>query len=1015
MRSTTPGTVLLLACLYLLSLSTEAFAQPVRQSNPVEPSRFMVNQYSTKNGLPGNYASLVYPSSSGYLWSASTHGLSRFDGERIITYNASNTVGWNHANNITLVCEDQSGAIWFDTGGKKGKGLYVFNFPFEPAQVVEYHPAHYNQHFCFPEKRVAIFGDSTVHLVRHLQDITEIELPAAFINNNSFQVQLALSGTFWLAGNGVLVQFREGAFQAPFELSGPLRSMSINKQGELLVATDHDIYVYQAGELKHLRHSEVALKPLNINHSTYLWFNQPEGVWQIDGETRVIHKHPMNRSSHFPLRNVFEADGRVFGNWMIADFETRLFELTEKTDWKSIGLQQFGVRAINDIRHDREGGIWVASDVGVFHIVPRKMDVYTILEGVADRQVFALGEDKDNNIWVGAWGDGIQVLKEHRWTYITEEDGLLYNHVMSFEQGSDGAWLVGTNQGLSILRDDRVVSSHKYTWPDTYTSDLLQDSRGQIWVATFRNLFAFDAGQYTPVWPDSVLKVKAIFEDKDGALWAGTESGAVKRTENGTWKRSGMPALDSLYVKSIMQDIQGALWFATEGGGLIRKKENLSANYTSTDGLPTDLVHYTLEDDYGHLWIGTDSGLLRIRTTSFDSLDAGLLKQLPYRIFTEEDGMPNAELISGPSTALKANDGRLWVATIDGVAVIDPANLSFNTQKPELRIQKFIVQGESQALSLSQRFRPGPQNTIVFEFATLSLRSSRRREYKYRLLGQNDAWRTTRINEAKFTSLKPGVYTFEVAGSNNDGYWSEVEQFDFVIAPVYHQSVWFRGLLIGLLAGVVGLGYRQMKINGVLQEALTRNRIADDLHDDIGSKISAVAQTLGYICEKEEMSVRDFEALSRQARNARELVRDLRDSVWIVDAAHDKICDLVDRMEQFTDQIGVEHDVSFSSAVDSCETEVEMEWRRNVYLLYKEAVTNIVRHAKATEIQAHVVVSGRTFSLVLRDNGVGFQRAKKGTGRGQRSMKRRATAIKGDLTFSSNGDGTMVQLNTRIA
>ncbi len=134
-----------------------------------------------------------------------------------------------------------------------------------------------------------------------------------------------------------------------------------------------------------------------------------------------------------------------------------------------------------------------------------------------------------------------------------------------------------------------------------------------------------------------------------------------------------------------------------------------------------------------------------------------------------------------------------------------------------------------------------------------------------------------------------------------------------------------------------------------------------------------------------------------------------------MDAENDKICDLIDRMEQFTRQISVNHQVTFFREVDTCKTEIEMEWRRNVYLLYKEAVTNIVRHAQATEIVTQVVVAERAFVLVLRDDGIGFGGSAGGPGRGRQSMKRRANAMKGSLTFSSNEEGTVVRLYARIA
>ncbi len=439
----------------------------------------------------------------------------------------------------------------------------------------------------------------------------------------------------------------------------------------------------------------------------------------------------------------------------------------------------------------------------------------------------------------------------------------------------------------------------------------------------------------------------------------------------------------------------------------------LAYHFTSAHGLPSEDIHFVLEDHHDHVWLGSENGLFRIPFSSFIEVKNGLAAKLSdIQIFTEEDGLPSAELIGGPSTALIAKNGHLWVATMNGVANIDPGKVSVNLTKPKVEIQRFSVQGLNERILPGQTFKTGKPNNFTFQYAAIDFGGNRRREYRTRLEGFEEEWKQSKQRERPFDNLNPGKYTFGVQGSNNDGIWSEPVSFAFVVAPLFYQTTWFKALLAMIPLLIVALIFRELNVRNTLRLARTRSTIADDLHDDIGSKISALAQTLSFISRKKSFNEEDAAVLEQQVEITQQLVGELRDSVWIVDSDQDALDQLIIKMRHFAETVGIGYEQHYSFPEKVPAINVPMVWRRNVYFIYKEALHNIIRHANASMIEIALNVSSQKFSFVIKDNGCGLTKDVEKRGRGLSSMGRRAKELKGDLRVSGgDGGGTSVSFS----
>jgi signal transduction histidine kinase len=240
--------------------------------------------------------------------------------------------------------------------------------------------------------------------------------------------------------------------------------------------------------------------------------------------------------------------------------------------------------------------------------------------------------------------------------------------------------------------------------------------------------------------------------------------------------------------------------------------------------------------------------------------------------------------------------------------------------------------------------------------------------------------------------------------------------FEFRIQPPIWQRWWFLTLLgLGLAAGALAL--HRVRVRQLLVMERIRRQIATDLHDDIGSGLSQVAILSEVV--KREASPPGREMLTEVATLARTMRDSMSDIVWAVDPRKDHLADLVQRMRQVTfnlletDRRSVEFHVSDEREIERIA--LAPDRRRHLLLIFKEAVTNIARHAEATQVQIGIELDAGALSLTIRDNGRGFDPQRHYDGHGLQSLKQRAEALKGRLRIeSAPGRGTLVQVAVPI-
>ena len=454
-----------------------------------------------------------------------------------------------------------------------------------------------------------------------------------------------------------------------------------------------------------------------------------------------------------------------------------------------------------------------------------------------------------------------------------------------------------------------------------------------------------------------------------------------------------------------------ALW-AGSGQGLIRidtlhRKARL---FTTEDGLPDNNIYAALPDERGNLWLSTNKGLSRFNTHTEKFQNYGV-----------SDGLPHMEFNHG--SYLKSEDGMLYFGGLNGIVAFDPARID-NNSKTEHKLQLI-----SYSKYASDRNRTDtvtsylPGNKIIFEpddrlftfsFMSTDYHNTAINRFRYKLEGWNDdRWHMFEEgNKLLFNSLPPGEYDLRVQVSVAGADWGTYEwRSPLIVLAPWYRSVWFFVLSIVTIAVIFYTLYRY-RLNQILKIQQIRNSISADMHDEIGGTLSSISfysQALLMQIEKTEHQ----QIVQKIKENAQQVQEGLSDIVWSVKAGKDQINDVFARMLLFGSELADSKRFVFHFETDSelKNLKLDMQNRKNLYLIFKEAMNNAAKYAECTAVHVNIEQATNKVKMVIRDNGKGFDEQLTRKGNGLTNMQQRAVQMKGQLAIQSKqGEGTVVTL-----
>lgn len=363
----------------------------------------------------------------------------------------------------------------------------------------------------------------------------------------------------------------------------------------------------------------------------------------------------------------------------------------------------------------------------------------------------------------------------------------------------------------------------------------------------------------------------------------------------------------------------------------------------------------------------------------------------------------------------------MYFGGLNGFVRFHPDSIADNPYVPPIVITKFLISDtlatldtaitEKNVVELSH-----DEDSFAFEFASLNYTSPAKNQYAYKLDGFDKDWVQSGTRRyASYTHLDPGTYVFTVKGSNNDGKWNKAgTSISIIIRPPYWQTWWFRFLVAIVVIALVALAYNY-RVARLLEIERLRVRISTDLHDEIGSNLSAIALQSDLVRSGVSTGDKGNDRLVEISRSARQMANDLRDIVWTINPGLDRLNDMVDRMRTIASTMLEGISYTFQGQAGTATDRLDMEFRRNILLMYKEALHNIQKHARATQVRILINEDPDCFTITIEDNGVGFDPAIPSSGNGLSNLKSRASSMAATLEIvSAPENGTRVKIAVRV-
>lgn len=1011
-----PWRIYIAAAFTLLSLAPASQAQH-RMTGP----RDATFRFERLDGLSHNTVTALLQDSAGFLWIGTSDGLNRYDGYDFTVHRHIPGDPTALSNNtIKALLEDRAGHLWVGTD----EGLHRL------------------------DRRTGRF------IRYHLQTGQPASRPQAI-----FHLLEDHTGRLWVGSSDGLYRYERGSdrFSGYRHAADNPNSLADNSIWSLYEDQEGILWVGSSGGLhRYARHTDQFVRfpvPPSWVHVT-IHYRSEAGLWISGGEGDGVVMLDLE-SNRFMAWTEMPA-GEAW--WSLEDSNGVRWRGSADGLYRydpATGVQQhlrvdpspgaYLQNRIKTLYEDRVGTLWIGTLSGLYrldaHVKPFEHLAHdpTVTSSLSGNTVMAILEDAAGGVWVGTLGAGLNRLDRRAGTftrYRAEPDRphTLCNDLIwaLYEDRRGGLW-IGTDEGLCAF-SPRTGQFTRYRLPGPSdmtrqppVHTILEDRKGALWIGTTAGLYRLDPQTGSARWYEqpgheqttsSTFFVQSLHLDQTDALWIGTLGGGLYRFDPATQYfnrhrllRDGKDELVSEGIWAIHEQTDGALWLGSDLG-LTRFEPQTGAarHFTRADGLPGSIVYALLEDDAKRLWMSTNLGLARLD----DRAEGGGI-----RVYDAGDGLKNTEF--NRRAAFKGQDGTFYFGGLNGLTWFQPAAIQDNPHAPPVAITRIETSNRDTTVAvnpfgLEELVLSYRDYTVSFAFTALNFTNPGQNRYAYQLAGFDEQWIEAGPRRfASYTNIPPGDYTFLVRGSNDDGVWNEQgAALALTVTPPFWQTWWFRVLLVTTVAGLLAMAHHY-RVSQLLEVERLRIRIAQDLHDDIGSGLSSIALASELAGHDPRLSAEKRHQFAVVTQKARQLTNALTDIVWLVDPEQDRLGDLIEYMEETTPALLVGLDYRFARPTPTPPQAIDPASRRSIYLLYKEILHNIVKHAQATQVAVALEVKGSTLVLTVADNGVGFEAATLHKGHGLKNMQHRATQMNGSLAFDSRpGEGTTVRFTAQL-
>jgi signal transduction histidine kinase/ligand-binding sensor domain-containing protein len=1010
------------------------FAQVVSAQQRMAFTRIRTDDGS---GLASNVVYSLFQDKKGFIWAGTANGLQRFDGTKFISF-TTDKPGSDPLPQagISQIIDAGNGKVMLSLSSLREFGIFdLANFTYKKIPLKVSKPISPRAQFRIwknaeGEIFMTVLKYGILYYDRKAGVFTDnpfFELPANWMPAISGVFEDSINRRIWIACDSGLCVYNKATKEIWNRDFNPAKLPVFNNP--VVHNLLNTFYID-----KKRRNWVIGWSP----NGQFVHCLDSAGSNFLAKDTMGLHTGPVGYKeyAHFfeTSRNGFWIYGMgVLFNW---DNEQKKF-IFNKSDFRNDEVS-INYESVYQVLEDRDGSIWIATDRGLFitSVTGDDLSVANLIFG-NDKESISITdilEMPDGKIWFTSWGTGVRTVDK----FLRPVANDLYRQAppaswpaslkgttkltwtMHYQSSKGKIW-IGCNEGILMIHDP-VAKTTEYSQPEAFNKSTIryitEDIFGQIWLGTQSGrLVRYFNNEFTVVLDVGTIIYK-VYIDHQGWMWLAThEKGlyAVNPINGEIMQHYTSAAGNGKLFSNTGYDIEqlndSIIVYGAGALNFINKKTKSVRLLMYEQGLPSNNVSRLRMDQSGFLWIVTANGLCRYNPNN-DRITS----------YGKKDGIILAEQAS--TADFTCRNGNLLFGGSNAVIMFHPSAFSNTSPPPDVSITDFRLFDTyypvdsliaQPVIKLNHN-----QNSFSIFFSSLSYMQRDKLTYYYKMEGIDKAWRKAdRWYYENYSLLPPGKYTFKVYCENLEGMRSKhTTEIQIYIRPPFWRTWWFRCCVLFLVALIV-FDLHNARVKRLLAVEKLRNKVARDLHDDMGSTLSTINILSSMAKTKMNTDqVKASEYLGKITDNSQRMMEAMDDIVWSIKPSNDSMQKITARMREFATNVLEAKDIEIKFDVDDkvYDEKLNMESRRDFFLVFKEAVNNAAKYSKASMVWVSITSGGKKLVLTVKDNGIGFDVAAADGGNGMGNMRKRAESMQGQVQIKSvKGQGTEVIVKIPIS
>jgi len=984
---------------------------------------YLLSSLPIEKDLSSRQVTSIFQDSKGFIWIGTQDGLNLYDANSIRIFKHDVTNKNSVANNyIQNICEDENGSIWIATAigvdryTSSSNSFWHFTVD-DQKNTFGYKPKVYSD----KNQNIWIVGEGLFKFDPKLQQFKKITNP---YSNSLFGSRLAnmvsgfcndSKGRYWISTyDGLFLYNDEKKTFERFDVQpnddnyrrfGILfSSVYEDKNGGLWVGTwGYGIFKISINEKKLLSIGNkdliLAYSSQDLNGQSILWFSY-NGLESINRENKIVTQLSHKNDDPFSARK---------------DVISVLFT-------------------------DRQNQLWIGYEKeGIQILTPGNQSVKTYPVLLNQHNISSIGviAEKNDFLYLGGWyvnalcklNRNFEVIKW--WDYLPPDKNNSASNVGDIYFDKAGNDWVATANGLVFI-NEKTGQIKNYRFDSSISKRsfflrILPEGDSVLWLAGYSNgLSRFSLKTFTlELYGGKPLPFywKIVF-DKKRNIWCANNDGSLDKFDPQR-KVFSHYHFDSLTEKSSYFDlaydsVSNGVWIASSNGLVNFSLNDLRAKlFVEKDGLPTSKINLLTWDEHHRLWVGTDRGL-----SLYDP------DKRSFRNFYMNNGLVTEKLDHCLSVGA---GGKLYIGDDNRIMVMD-----MNSLQESSKISPVYITSASENGTLLNSKRqnnesvielPYFRNNLSFDFAITDFINPEDNQLFYQLEGWDQDFTRTKKGEVTYNKLPPGKYIFHVKGVNHNGIINDRgDRITVIIHPPFWKTVWFLTLVSLVVFTVFVLVVRYISQRNLKEKLLKlekeqavekeRNRISQDMHDDLGSGLTKIAILSEVVKKQISDPERAIQQLENISESSRELVDNLQDIIWVLNPKNDTLESLAAYIREyalkFFEPFGI--DVQFIYPEKFGDIKLSEETRRNIFLALKESFNNIGKHAWCNKVKVCIKETNQAVGITIQDDGRGFDAARvRQFGIGLINMQHRIEQVGGQYRITSEkGVGTKTKIEIPV-